>query len=76
MPERLEFALCAAVTFMTSKSMVDTSVHMHVRIMLMIWEVLAVHFVNDAGLLDLRSRGLNTAKVVSCCVIDLHRAMG
>ena len=53
-----------------------TFVHMRVRVMLMIWEVLAAHFVNDAALLDLRSRGLITANVGSCCVIGLHRAMG
>ena len=46
---------------------------MHVRVMLMIWEFLAAHFVNDAGLLDFRSRGLSTAKVGSCCVISFHR---
>ena len=54
-----------------------TFVHMNVRVMLVIcWGVLAALFVNNATLLDLRSRGLSTANVESCCVISFHRAMG
>ena len=49
----------------------DTFVTMHVRVMLVICGFLAAHFVDDAGLMDLRSRGLSTANVVS-----LHIAMG
>ena len=37
---------------------------------------LVAHVVNDAALLDLRSRGLSTANVGSCCVISLHKSMG
>ena len=49
----------------------DTSVHVHVRVNSWSGVSLAAHFVNDVGLLDLRSRGLRIAKVGSCCVSSL-----